>query len=215
MQKVTIYELYDILERATKGFPEPLAEHVFHWTKSPFFTLVSTVLSARTKDSLTITKLPDLWSTAKTPLEFSQLTTERLEPMLRPIGFYKTKARHLIDLGVIVHQQYHDVVPSNMEDLLKLPGVGRKTANLQLSVVNNIPAICVDTHVHRIMNHIGYVKTSTPEQTEFALRKKLPMDLWNKTNYLLVLTGQNLANHIQIKDPNNILNTYELIERVR
>lgn len=215
MQKVSIYQFYEILEQATKGFPEPLAEHVFHWTNSPFFTLVSTVLSARTKDSLTITKLPNLWNRAKTPIEFSLLTTLELEPLLRPIGFYKTKARHLIELGSIIHNDYNDTVPDQLEELIKLPGVGRKTANLQLSVVNQIPAICVDTHVHRIMNHIGYVNTTTPEQTEKALRAKLPIDLWNKTNYLLVLTGQHLANHVQIKDPTNLLNQYEIIEEDR
>jgi endonuclease-3 len=211
-QKVTIYELFDILEVAVKNYPEPLAEHVFHWTQSPFFTLVSTILSARTKDSLTITKLPALWNRAKTPKDFSELTIDELEPLLRPIGFYKTKAQHLINLGKIIHNKFLDVVPEEIDELITLPGVGRKTANLQMSVVSDLPAICVDTHVHRIMNHIGYVHTKTPEQTEIALRKKLPIELWQKTNRILVLLGQNIANHIQIKNPDNILNKYEVID---
>lgn len=211
-KKVTIHEFFAIIEEAIKGFPEPLAEHVFHWTKSPFFTLVSTILSARTRDSLTITKLPGLWDRAKTPLEFSQLSPAELEPLLRPIGFYKTKAKHLIELGKLIHTTYHDQVPDELEELIKLPGVGRKTANLQLSVVNNKPAICVDTHVHRIMNHIGYVHTKTPEQTEMALRKKLPVELWQRSNYLLVLLGQNLSNHIQVNNSENILNQYEIVD---
>lgn len=211
-KKVTIEQLFEILNKAVSKFPEPLAEHVFHWTNSPFFTLVSTVLSARTKDSLTITKLPALWERAKTPKDFMNLTTEELEPLLRPIGFYKTKAKHLIALGRILHTDYKDIVPEEIDELTKLPGVGRKTANLQLSVACSKPAICVDTHVHRIMNHIGYVKTATPEQTEAALRKKLPLSLWRDANRILVLVGQNLANHHQIKDPDNILNQYELTE---
>lgn len=211
-KEVTIFELFDILEDAVKKYPEPLAEHVFHWTKSPFFTLVSTILSARTKDSLTITKLPALWKRAKTAKEFSLFTTDELEQLLFPIGFYKTKARHLIQLGHLVHEELQDRVPDEINELIKLPGVGRKTANLQLSVVNNKPAICVDTHVHRIMNHLGYVHTKTPEQTEIALRKKLPRELWQRTNRILVLLGQNLANQTQTKNPENILNRYVLRE---
>ncbi len=211
-QQVTIQQFFDIIENAVSIYPNPLAEHVFAWTKSPFFTLVSTVLSARTKDSLTITKLPKLWERAKTPKEFMQFSQQELESLLLPIGFYKTKARHIIDLSTIIHSELNDIVPDEIEELIKLPGVGRKTANLQLSVVSNKPAICVDTHVHRIMNHIHFVQTSTPEQTEMALRKKLPVELWNRTNRILVLAGQNIANHHQAKDPNNILNLYEIID---
>ncbi|MCC7304170.1 endonuclease III [bacterium] len=211
-KKVTIEQLFEILDKATSIFPEPLAQHVFHWTNSPFFTLVSTILSARTKDSLTITKLPAIWARAKTPKNFMILTSEELELLLRPIGFYKIKARHLIKLGEIIHKEYNDIVPEEINELVKLPGVGRKTANLQLSVVCGKPAICVDTHVHRIMNHLGYVSTNTPEQTEIALRAKLPKHLWNEANRILVLVGQNLASHVQVKNPDNILNQYELIE---
>lgn len=212
---VTIEQLYDILETAVANFPEPLAEHTFHWTKSPFFTLISTVLSARTRDSLTITKLPALWEVAKTPADFIRLDQAKLEQLLRPIGFYQTKAKHIKKLSEIVHNELHDVLPDTIEELIKLPGVGRKTANLQLSVVYNKPAICVDTHVHRIMNHIGYVHTKTPEQTEFALRKKLPIQLWQRTNRILVLVGQHLSNHIQMMEPDNILNQYELTGSTR
>lgn len=210
MQRVTIYELFDIFEEAVKGFPPTLVEHTYAWTKSPFFTLVSTILSARTKDSLTITKLPALWERAKTPKDFMEIKQPELEPLLHPIGFYKTKAKHLIQLGTIVHTELRDIVPETIDELVKLPGVGRKTANLQVSVVGEEPAICVDTHVHRIMNHLNYVQTATPEETEFALRAKLPVDLWRRANRILVLVGQHLANHHQMKDPNNILNQYHL-----
>lgn len=207
---VTIEQLYDILEEAIKKFPEPLAEHTFHTYHSPFFTLVSTILSARTKDSLTITKLPELWKRAHSSEEYMRMTTNELEPLLRPIGFYKTKARHLIALGAKIYNDFHGQIPNTIEELITLPGVGRKTANLVVSVVFNKPAICVDTHVHRIMNHLGYVSTKTPEQTEVALRRKLPRSLWQRTNRILVLVGQHLANHLQIKDPANILNQYTL-----
>lgn len=210
-KKVTIYELYDILEAAISHVPESFAEHVWHWTKSPFFTLVSTVLSARTKDSLTITKMPALWEKAKTPEDFTKLSTEELEKLIYPVSFYKVKAKHIKELAEIIIRDYNNIVPETVEELVKLPGVGRKTANLQVSVVCNKPAICVDTHVHRLMNHFGYVHTKTPEETEMALRKKLPIDLWQRTNRILVLIGQNFTNHIQIKDPKNIANQYELV----
>lgn len=211
-KSVTIEELFDILDDAVKDFPETLAEHTFHTYKSPFFTLVSTVLSARTKDSLTIKKLPALWERAKTPQDYTEIPQPELEQLLRPINFFSTKAKHLIELGRILHIEQNDIMPESIEELIKLPGVGRKTANLVVSVVFNTPSICVDTHVHRIMNHIGYVSTKTPEQTELALRKKLPMQLWQRTNRILVLVGQNLANHIQIEAPDNILNQYEVRE---
>jgi endonuclease III len=211
-QLVTIEELFDILEDAVKDFPETLAEHTFHIYKSPFFTLVSTVLSARTKDSLTIKKLPALWNRAKTPQDYAEIPSAELEQLLRPINFFATKAKHLIELGRIVHTELADSIPESIEELVKLPGVGRKTANLVVSVVFDTPSICVDTHVHRIMNHIGYVTTKTPEQTEAALRKKLPLHLWQRTNRILVLVGQNLANHLQINDPENILNHYTIKE---
>ena len=209
-QLVTIEQLFDILGQEIKeqNFPETLVEHTFHQYKSAFFTLVSTILSARTKDSLTITKLPALWNRAKTPEDFMRLSVAELEPLLKPIGFYKTKARHLIETGKMVHESYNNQIPDEIEELIKLPGVGRKTANLVVSIVFDKPAICVDTHVHRIMNHIGYVHTKTPEQTEMALRKKLPKHLWQRTNRILVLIGQNLANHRTILEPDNILNRY-------
>lgn len=209
---VTIEQLFDILEDAVKGFPETLAEHTFHTYKSTFFTLVSTVLSARTKDSLTIKKLPALWGRAKTPQDYAVIPQSELEQLLRPINFFTTKAKHLIELGRILHTEQNDQIPDSIDELVKLPGVGRKTANLVVSVVFNTPSICVDTHVHRIMNHIGYVSTRTPEQTETALRQKLPKHLWQRTNRILVLVGQNLANHLQIKEPNNILNQYVIRE---
>lgn len=209
-QAVTIHEFYDILENSIKDFPETMAEHVFHWTKSPFFLLISTVLSARSLDKLTLTRLPGLWEVAKTPQELLEVPPEKLEKLIYPIGFYKTKAKHLRALSEMLIDTFHGKVPQTMEELLTLPGVGRKTANLELAIAFNIPAICVDTHVHRIMNHIGYVHTKTPEQTEMALRKKLPKDLWLRTNRILVSVGQNLANYKTINDPHNILNQYTI-----
>lgn len=210
IKSVTIYEFYDILERAIAHIPEPLAEHTHHLYQSDFFTLLSIVLSARTKDSLTITKLPKLWDSAKTPEDYASIDIHQLEQLLKPIGFYKTKAKHLKKLSEMIISTFHRQIPKTMEGLLQLPGVGRKTANLYLSVVLDTPAICVDTHVHRIMNHIGYVHTKTPEETEMALRKKLPQDLWKRTNRILVVVGQFIANHTQIKNPENLLNQYNV-----
>lgn len=214
MNTVSIAEFYEALEKGLQSIEAPLsfAEAVHETYKSPFFTLVSIVLSARTKDSLTNTRMPGLWQEASTPEKMMAIPIDRLAQLLRPINFYTTKAKHLKELSSILIEKYQGNVPSEMEQLLELPGVGRKTANLVQSVVFDIPAICVDTHVHRIMNHIGYVTTKTPEQTEFALRKKLPKELWIKTNRILVLVGQHLSNHIQMKDPNNILNKYKVTD---
>jgi endonuclease-3 len=156
--------------------------------------------------------MPDLWKLANTPEKMTSVDLTQLEETLRPINFFKNKALFLKKLSAIILEKFGGEIPKTIDELVTLPGVGRKTANLTLSVVFNEPAICVDTHVHRIMNHIGYVHTTTPEKTELALREKLPKDLWIRTNQILVLVGQNLANHTNINNSDNILNQYELVD---
>ena len=159
----------------------------------PFETLVSTILSLRTKDAVTEVASHRLLARAPTPALLASLSIPEIERLIFPVGFYHTKAKHLVETCRNLLQYYGGSVPRSMEDLLKLPGVGRKTANLVLTVGFGDYGICVDTHVHRISNLWGFVRTKTPEETEFALRKKLPRRHWKTYNDILVTFGQNLC----------------------
>jgi endonuclease-3 len=159
----------------------------------PFETLVSTILSLRTKDNVTGAASRRLLARAPIPEILASLPIRELERLIYPVGFYHTKAKNLRHTCRILLKEYSGKVPRSMDDLLKLPGVGRKTANLVLTVGFGDYGICVDTHVHRISNIWGYVKTRTPEETEFALRRKLPKRHWKTFNDILVTFGQNLC----------------------
>ena len=159
----------------------------------PFETLVSCLLSLRTKDAVTEVASRRLLSKAPTPQEILKLSAPEIERLIYPVGFYRTKARNLKRICEILINQYDERVPGTIDELLKLPGVGRKTANLVVTVGYDDYGICVDTHVHRITNIWSYVKTRTPEKTEFALRKKLPKKYWKTFNDILVTFGQNLC----------------------
>ena len=159
----------------------------------PFETLVSTILSLRTKDRVTEAASRRLLERAPTPESLASLTLSEIERLIYPVGFYRTKARSLVGTCRAILEEHGGKVPRSMEALLKLPGVGRKTANLVLTVGFGDYGICVDTHVHRISNLWGYVRTGTPEETEFELRKKLPKRHWKTYNDILVTFGQNLC----------------------
>jgi endonuclease III len=159
----------------------------------PFATLVSTILSLRTKDEVTEAASHRLLAIAHTPKALAATPIAEIGKLIYPVGFYHTKAKHLVEMCGILMQKYGGEVPRNMEELLGLPGVGRKTANLVLTVGFGDYGICVDTHVHRISNLWGYVAARTPEETEFALRKKLPKRHWKTFNDVLVTFGQNLC----------------------
>jgi endonuclease-3 len=159
----------------------------------PFETLVSTILSLRTKDAVTEAASRRLLLQASTPAAIASLSIRKIEKLIYPVGFYHTKARNLKSTCRILLERHGGKVPSSMEELLQLPGVGRKTANLVLTIGYDAYGICVDTHVHRISNLWGYVKTRTPEETEFALRRQMPKKHWKTYNDLLVTYGQNLC----------------------
>ena len=160
-------------------------------SRSPFRLLVACVISLRTKDEVTAESSQRLFSIAPNPDKLAKLDVESIAKAIYPAGFYNTKARQLKDIGRILRDEYGGEVPPDESPLLALPGVGRKTANLVLGLGFGIPAICVDTHVHRISNRLGLVITKTPEQTERALNEVLPRDLWVPINDLLVTFGQN------------------------
>ena len=159
----------------------------------PFLVLVSTILSLRTRDELTEVKSRDLWKHARTPVGMIRLGPDRIARIIYPVGFYRRKAEQIVSISRILIEKHEGRVPSAIDDLLSLPGVGRKTANLVRSVGHGKPGICVDTHVHRIMNRWGYVRTRHPDETEQALRGKLPRRHWMEVNGLLVFFGKTVC----------------------
>jgi exodeoxyribonuclease-3 len=170
----------------------PVVDLIAVQTRDPFKVLVATILSARTKDETTAEASARLFARAANVDELATLSEEQLAQLIFPVGFYKTKAKHLRQLPHAL-ARFAGQVPSTIEELITLPGVGRKTANLVVAIAFNKPAICVDTHVHRIMNIWAYVHTDTPLQTEMALRAKLPQKHWIHVNSLLVAFGQSLC----------------------
>ena len=159
----------------------------------PFIILIACILSLRTNDKTTYPATMKMLQLARTPQEMMNVDEEELAEAIYPVGFYKNKAKQIIALSKKLVEEYDSKVPNSILELLKFDGVGRKTANLVLAKGFNKPAICVDVHVHRIFNRLGYVKTKTPEETEFALRKKLPKKYWIDINTLIVTHGQNIC----------------------
>jgi endonuclease III len=162
----------------------------------PFKVLVSCIISLRTKDEVTIPVSARLFETITTPQALVALDEADLAQRIYPCGFYKTKARNLQAMCQILIDQYDSQVPSTIDELLTLPGVGRKTANLVVGLGHGLPAICVDSHVHRIGNRMGWVSTSTPDETETALRALLPVRYWAVINHVLVLHGREVCRPI-------------------
>ena len=165
--------------------------------KNPYLVLIACILSLRTNDKTTYPATLRMLELAKTPQGMMNIKTEDLERAIYPVGFYKNKAGQIIELSKIITEKYNGKVPCDIEELCKFKGVGRKTANLVLSEGFNKPAICVDVHVHRIFNRLGYLKTKDPEETEFTLREKLPQKYWIPINSLLVTHGQNVCKPIK------------------
>jgi endonuclease-3 len=164
--------------------------------ESPFRVLISCILSLRTQDATTAQASHRLFALADTPEAMLKLTTQKITKLIYPVGFYRTKAKVIRDVCQVLMRDYSGKVPDDIDELLKFKGVGRKTANLVVTLGYRKPGICVDTHVHRISNRWGYVKTATPEKTEFALRDKLPKPYWIEYNDLLVSFGQHLCRPI-------------------
>jgi endonuclease III len=161
--------------------------------RDPFRILIACILSLRTQDTTTGPASDRLFAVAATPADMLKLTPRRIEQLIYPVGFYRTKARVILGICRDLLQRFEGRVPDTIDGLLTLNGVGRKTANLVVTMGFNKPGICVDTHVHRISNRLGYVKTKNPEETEMALRGKLPRRYWIGYNDLLVSFGQNIC----------------------
>jgi endonuclease III len=162
-------------------------------TRDPFRVLIACILSLRTQDTTTGPAAERLFGLADSPATMLRLTPTEIERAIYPVGFYRTKAGVILGLCRDLLERFEGRVPANIDALLTLKGVGRKTANLVVTMGYGLPGICVDTHVHRISNRWGYVKTRTPEQTELALRARLPSRFWIGYNDLLVSFGQNIC----------------------
>lgn len=159
----------------------------------PYMVLICCILSLRTNDKITYGASQRMLKLGKTPSDFAKLDIETLTSAIYPVGFYQNKAKQIIELSREIVEKYDSKTPDSIEELTKFKGVGRKTANLVLAKGHNIPAICVDVHVHRISNRLGIVKTKNPDETEMALRKILPKKHWIDFNTLLVTHGQNIC----------------------
>ena len=187
--------MIDNIVQALIDAKQPRSEFVELMEKfnDPYLVLIGCILSLRTNDKTTYPATLRMLELARTPEQMSGVNVKDLAQAIYPVGFYENKARQIIELSRQIVQDLDGKVPDEIDDLIKFNGVGRKTANLVLAKGFNKPAICVDVHVHRIFNRLGYIKTKTPEETEFALRKKLPQKHWIDINTLIVTHGQNVC----------------------
>ncbi len=194
MRDEEIHAVLRILRKEVQQWQDPVVGVVAKESgRDPFRILISCLLSLRTKDRTTAEASARLFALAADPATMLELPRRRIERTIYPVGFYRTKAKQIHEICRRLLDRYGGRVPDSIDELLTLPGVGRKTANLVVTVGYQKPGICVDVHVHRISNRWGYVRTNTPEQTEEALRKKLPRRYWITYNDLLVPFGQNLC----------------------
>ncbi|HIE65319.1 MAG: endonuclease III [Nitrospira sp.] len=194
--RVEIDKIMVILQEEAGRLKVPVLGIIAEETRNPFKVLISCLLSLRTRDETTATASARLYLLAETPSAMMKLRQEKIEKAIYPVSFYRNKSRHILAICQILEDEYGGKVPDQLEALLKLPGVGRKTANLVITVAFNKAGICVDTHVHRISNRLGFIRTSSPEESETALREKLPGKYWIHYNDILVPFGQYICTPI-------------------
>lgn len=181
------------MRRAVAGEKLPSVSEIARRDRDPFRILVSTILSLRTKDDVTEAAASRLFAIASTPRQLARLDIARIEKAIYPVGFYRTKARTLREVALRLEAEFNGEVPRTMDALLDFKGVGRKTAALVVSLGYGVPAICVDTHVHRIANRLGWIRTRTPDQTEQALMGLVPRPRWIEVNEIMVGFGQRVC----------------------
>lgn len=190
------------LKKEFKAHKAPIIELIEAQTHDPFCVLVGTILSSRTKDACTTGAVKRLFATSSGvfgPADLDKLSEKEIEKLIYPVGFYHDKAKHLKALPGVLREKFGGVMPKTVEELCELPGVGRKTANLTVAVGFNLPAICVDVHVHRINNWLGIVKTKKPLETEMKLREILPVKFWKTWNSHFVSFGQTRCDPVRPK----------------
>jgi endonuclease-3 len=193
MNDSDIRKVIHLIEKEVAKWELPIVSSLAEEHSGPFVILISTILSLRTKDEVTAKAAERLLALARTPEEMLELSEGKIIKAIYPVGFYRTKAKTILHISKELLDRFHSRVPDTIEQLLTLKGVGRKTANLVVALGYNKEGLCVDTHVHRISNRLGYVKTKTPEETEYALRKKLPSKYWLQYNTLMVAFGRHVC----------------------
>jgi endonuclease-3 len=193
MRSDEIHEIVRILRKEIRQWPVPA---LGHYLATPYTVLISCILSLRTLDKTTNAASERLFRIASTPKKMLATAADVIEKTIYPVSFYRVKTKSIHAISVQLLARFGGEVPSTLDELLELPGVGRKTANIVLTLGFRKPGIAVDTHVHRISNRLGYVRTKTPDHTEMALRRKLPPRYWGTFNDLLVTYGQNLCKPI-------------------
>ncbi len=182
------------LRQETKGMTEPMSFSITSlYGRDPFLILISCLLSSRTKDIVVLPASLRLFTYAKTPSDMLTLPVGKISELIFPVGFYREKAKNIHILCNQLITEWQGLVPCTFKDLITLRGVGAKTANLVLGVGFGIPALCVDTHVHKICNRLGLVQTKSPEETEAILKEVIPQKYWIELNRLLVMWGQNIC----------------------
>ena len=189
-------EIIRLLELELGKRDLPIVTKLAEERRDPFEILIATLLSLRTKDEVTAVATERLFTLVSTPAEMLRLSEAEIQRAIYPVGFYRNKAETIRHVCRELIERFQSRVPDSIEELLTQKGVGRKTANLVVSLDFSGAGLCVDTHVHRISNRIGYVRTKTPEETEFALRAKLPPEHWSRYNTLLVAFGRNTCRPI-------------------
>ncbi len=192
---IKVLKTIKLIKKQVKDYIVPSVTQISR-KHDPYQVLISCILSLRTKDKTTIQASQRLFKIASKPKSMLKLTVAKIEKLIYPVGFYRNKSRVILNLSKKLLKDYSGKVPGSLDALLTLKGVGRKTANLVLGLGFAVPAICVDTHVHRISNRLGWVKTSSPEQSEFALQKIVPKREWIELNTILVTFGQNLCSPV-------------------
>lgn len=212
MKPSDINKVIHILREEYKHWQTPAVTIVAQCNGSPFKVLISCIISLRTKDEVTALASARIFAKAETVEEMQKLSVEEISHLIYPAGFYHTKAAQIAAIANRLVDEYGGIVPDSIEELLNFKGVGRKTANLVITLGFGKPGICVDTHVHRISNRLGYIKTKTPEQSEWALRNLLPPEYWIEINDLLVAFGQNHCHPVSPRCSNCKL--YGLCDRV-
>jgi len=196
MTRKDFLKVWPVLKRQVKSLDVPWLENLASFDRDPFKILISCILSLRTQDRTTGKASESLFELASNPESMSRLSVKTIEKAIYPVGFYRVKAERIQKISKEIVEKYLSKVPDTIEELLKLEGVGRKTANLVLILGYNKYGICVDTHVHRIVNRWGLIKTKNPTETEFALRKVLPKRYWKELNGMLVAFGQGICKPI-------------------
>lgn len=192
----------EIIFRLKKLYPKGY----FHINRDPYYLLISTVLSQRTRDEVTIPTTQKLFSVFDTPQKMANADVDEIQELIRNVGFYRIKSQRLIEISRMLLDEYDGIVPDDIDELIKLPGVGRKTANCVLTYAFDKDAIAVDTHVHRISNRMGVVKTATPEETEIELEKVTEKEMWKDINGLMVLFGKSICRPVSPKCDKCIMN---------